>query len=232
MNGNTTTPTTESNELTQKRPRATQDKMIEAYITDAKKFIKIAAEDTEIRPILEAHGYGDEEFALGNALAKSASDAFEGRASGMGHQKLTGSALIAAIKTARKDYAAFREIARASFPTEADRLALALKGEVPDDTSRFITTALTSYNAASKEPFAAKITKRGYPAERLASLLQNLDDLTSTSGNQDTALGAAIDGTAARNAAYENLKTFMKELKGTARGALRSNPGLLAKLEL
>ncbi len=44
---------------------------------------------------------------------------------------------------------------------------------------------------------------RGYPATRLAKLLQDLDDLTGTGGDQDAALAA-----------------------------LRKKPGLLAKLEL
>ena len=215
-----------------RQTHAAQDKIIGAYITDAKKFLKVAAEDEQIRPILEAHGYDDAEFTTASALATAASDAFEGRAAGMGNQKLTGTALIAAIKTARHDYAAFREIARAAFPAEADRLSLSLKGEVSDDTGRFITTAETSYGAAGKEPHATKLTKRGYPAARLATLLENLDDLTSTGGDQDSALGDAIGDTAERDAAYAALKTFMKELKGTARGALRGKPGLLAKLEL
>lgn len=217
---------------TPKRPHGAQAKMIEVYITDAKKFLKVAAEDAEIRPILEAHGYDDEEFATGFLLTQTAADAFEGRASGMGHQKLTGATLAAAIKTARHDYAAFREIARAAFPAEADRIALTLKGDVPDDTARFITIAEASYAAAAKEHHSSKLSKRGYPNTRLATLSQNLDDLTATSGKQDTALGDAIDDTAARDAAYQSLKSFMKELKGTARGALRSKPGLLAKLEL
>lgn len=229
---NTTPETTPAPIAAPKRPRSAQDKIIGAYITDAKKFLKVAAEDSEIRPILEAHGYDDGEFTTAKTLAEAASDAFEGRASGMGNQKLTGTALIAAIKTAREDYASFREIARAAFPAEADRLSLSLKGEVPDDTGRFITTAETSYGAASKAPFSTKLTKRGYPAARLATLGQNLDDLTGTGGEQDQALGDAIDDTAERDAAYTALKTFMKELKGTARGALRGKPGLLAKLEL
>ena len=54
----------------------------------------------------------------------------------------------------------------------------------------------------------------------------------NTGGDQDEALGDAIDDPAQRDAAYDALKTFMKELKGTARGALRAKPGLLAKLEL
>ncbi len=45
-------------------------------------------------------------------------------------------------------------------------------------------------------------------------------------------LKVASEDPAERAAAYEALKTFMKELKGTARGALRGKPGLLAKLEM
>ena len=228
----TTPPPPGSNEPTPKRPRSAQDKIIESYITDSKKFLKVAAEDAEIRPILEAHGYDAAEFTTGNALATKASDAFEGRAAGMGHHQLTGAALSAAIKTARDDYAAFRDIARAAFPADADRISLTLKGDVPDDTARFITTAGASYAAAGKAPFAAKLTKRGYPATRLTTLLGNLDDLTGTAGEQDTATGDAMEDTAERDAAYAKLKDFMKELKGTARGALRNQPGLRAKLEM
>ena len=145
-------PVTAASEPKPKQPRSAQDKIIAAYIADAKKFLKVASEDSEIRPILEAHGYDDAEFTTASTLATAAAAAFEGRASGMGTQKLTGAALIAAIKAAREDYAAFREIARAAFPTEADRLGLSLKGEVPDDTGRFITTAGASYTAPPRPP--------------------------------------------------------------------------------
>ena len=66
------------------------------------------------------------------------------------------------------------------------------------------------------------------PADRLATLLENLDNLTGTGGEQDQALGDAIDDTRERDTAYEALKDFMQELKGPARG----KHGLLAKLEL
>lgn len=42
----------------------------------------------------------------------------------------------------------------------------------------------------------------------------------------------ALEDTAARDHAYESLRTYMKELKGTAKGALRSHHDLLAKLGL
>lgn len=217
---------------TAKRLRSAQDKIIEAYITDSKKFLKVASEDPEISPILLAHGYDAAEFASGEALAAAASAAFEGRATGMGRQKLSGQALLDAIAAARNDYAAFREIARASFPAAADRTGLSLKGDVPDDTGRFITLAEASYGAAGKDPYKTKLTKRGYPAARLTTLLQDLDDLTGTGGEQDQAEGDAIEDTSARDTAYDALKAYMKELKGTARGALRGKAGPLAKLGL
>lgn len=215
-----------------KRPRSAQDKIIEAYIADSKQFLIVASGDAEIRPILEAHGYDAAEFAEGTQLAEAASAAFAGRATGMGRQKLSGTALAEAIKTARHDYAAFREIARAAFPADADRTGLSLRGDVPDDTGRFITLADASYTAAGQDPYKTKLTKRGYPATRLTTLLGELDDLTSTGGEQDEALGDAIEDTTARDTAYNALKAYMKELKGTARGALRGKNGLLAKLGL
>jgi hypothetical protein len=213
-----------------KRPRSAQDKIIEADIADSKQFLSVASTDTEIRAILEAHGYDAAEFAQGTQLAAAASAAFTGRATGMGQQKLSGDELAAASKAARHDYAAFRDVARAAFPADAGRTGLSLRGEVPDDTGRFITLAEASYTAAGQDPYKTKLTKRGYPATRLTTLLEQLDDLTATGGDQDEALGDAMEDTTARDTAYNALKAYMKELKGTARGALRGKNGLLAKL--
>lgn len=58
-----------------KRPRSTQDKIIEAYIADSKKFLNVASTDAEIRPILAAHGYDPAEFALGTQLAETSGTA-------------------------------------------------------------------------------------------------------------------------------------------------------------
>ena len=43
---------------------------------------------------------------------------------------------------------------------------------------------------------------------------------------------AELDDTDARDTAYNALKSYMKELQGTARGARRGKNGLLAKLGL
>ncbi len=66
----------------------------------------------------------------------------------------------------------------------------------------------------------------------LAPLIAALDDFTLTAADQDEAQGDAIGDTAKRDAAYAALREFMKELKGVAKGTLRGQPGLLAKLKL
>ncbi len=214
------------------RKKNQQDKTITAYITAAEKFLGIAAADPDIAPLLAARGYDAADFTEGRGLVTAARSAVADRADGMGKQSLKTGELHAAINQARDDYARFREIARPSFPDHADRLALSLTGEVPDDTGRFITLALASYSAASKAPRADKLVKRGYSATILNPLIASLNALIGVSGDQDQALGDAIGDTAARDAAYDALHNFMKELKGVAKGALRGNHALLAKLAL
>jgi hypothetical protein len=152
------------------------------------------------------------------------------RAGGKGTQALKTSDFNDALKKARDAYATFRQIARASFPDDADRLALSLTGDVPEHAGRFITLALASFGAADKPPQATKLAKRGYPPEKLAPLITALEDLTGNAGQQDQAQGDAIEDTAERDAAYDALRDFMMELKGVAKGALRGKPALLSKL--
>lgn len=53
------------------------------------------------------------------------------------------------------------------------------------------------------------------PCHHLATLQQYLGDLTDDGGGeQDQAQGDAIEDTAERAKAYENLKEYMKELTG------------------
>ena len=212
--------------------RRAQDKAIEAYISNSQKFLTTASTDEDIRPILEAHGYDAAEFKIGIDLAKVAADAYAERAGGLGKRTGATEELNAKLTTARDTYASFREIARAVFPDQASRQALTLTGDVPDDTGRFITTATASYTGASGADFTAKLTKRNYAPARLTTLIADLNLLLEKGSDQDGAEGDAIDSTAERNDAYTNLKTYMKEIKGIARGSLRGHNGLLTKLGL
>jgi hypothetical protein len=163
---------------------------------------------------------------------KKAHAAFGDRATAMGDQAEGTELVSQKVLAARETYLAFRAIARAGFTAKADRIALSLTGDVPEDTSRFITLATASYHAGQKPPYDVKLSRRGYSAPALDEHLAALEALTLTIAGHDETQGDAIADTATRDTAYHALKEFMKELKGTARGALRSQPALLAKLGL
>jgi hypothetical protein len=212
--------------------RSVQNKIITAYVTDAERFLTTASTDTEIQPILAQHGYDATEFAAGMTLVSTASGGVAKRQEKLGGRKDAVDELHLSAQGARDTYAAFREIARAAFPAQGDRVALGLTGDVPEDFQRFVTAAHTSYTNAGKPAFTVKMTKRNYAPSRLATLLANLDSFTDDKSKKDEAAGEAIESTGERNTAYVALRAYMKELKGVARGALRGKPGLLAKLEL
>ncbi len=111
-------------------------------------------------------------------------------------------------------------------------MGLGLTGSVPHDLQKFTTLAHTSYTNAAKAPWAAKMAKRGYPAARLETLKAAVSALAGSESDKAVAAGEKEEDTAARNTACQNLKTYMKEIMGVARGAFRGNPGGLAKLKL
>jgi hypothetical protein len=212
--------------------RDVQNKIITSYVTDAERFLTTASTDPEIQPILADHGYDAAEFAQGMTLVKAASSGVATRQEKLGDKKDAVDELHLSAQGARDAYAAFREIARAAFPAQGDRVALGLTGDVPEDFQRFVTAAHTSYTNAGKPAYTAKMTKRNYAPARLTTLLANLDSFTGDKSKKDEAAGEAMESTEERNTAYVALRAYMKELKGVARGALRGKPGLLAKLEL
>jgi hypothetical protein len=214
------------------RKLSKQDKLIQAYITDAEIFLDTASEDDQILPLLEARGYDADEFADAFARVEEARSAFEGRALGLGRKIGGTEVLFSANQTARNEYARFREIARAAFTAKGDRISLSITGDVPEDTGRFITVARASYEAGKKEPHATKLAKRGYTTEALDADLAALKSLTGSAADHEEEKGDAMGDTSERDAAYDRLREFMKELKGVARGALRGRQDLLSKLGL
>jgi hypothetical protein len=208
-----------------------QDQIIQAYIADSEIFLNTASEDEQIRPLLQACGYDNAEFQIGYNLVAEAYGAFEARAEGMGIKEGGTIALQAAHKAAKDAYTQFRIIARASFPADPDQVALSISERIPDDIGKFITIANASYLAADKPPYSQKLTLRGYPHNRLEVNLADIKNLAAMAADHAEEKGDAIEDTATRDQHYEALKTYMKELKGTAKGALRGKPDLLAKLE-
>lgn len=214
------------------RHLSAQDQILQNYLTDARTFLTTASTDAEIRPVLELHGYDDAAFAEGFRLQGESQSAFDQRQEGLGNKRRMGEGLKVTDHSVRDAYAAFREIARAAFPAQGDRQSLGLTGDVPEGFAKFVTLARASYANAGKDPWKTKITKRGYNAERLKGLSRDLDQLVKAGSAQDQAEGEAVEDTGERDDAYTLLKAYMKELKGTARGALRGKAGMLNKLKL
>jgi len=213
--------------------RSIQNQAIQNYIGDAETFLITVANDAEINPVMDTHGYDAPELASGNILLGTAATAFGVRLTGIAGKTSMHEELKTSDELAREDYAAaFRTIARAAFPAQADRVALGLTGNVPHDLQKFVTFAHSSYTNAAKATWTKKMPKRNYAPARLTTLNTALDSLSGTESGKAIAAGAAEQSTAARDAAHAALKDFIKEAQGVARGAFRGNSGALTKLKL
>ncbi len=234
-------------ETTPKLPTRVQDRAIEKYIVESGQFLEEVRMSPTVLETLTGYGFGDEEISVGMSLQHEALNAY-GAQRGDAPKDLHAAEkeIDAKVAQARDEYNDFRLIARAAFPTLTDRVTLRVAGDVPDDLQRFINKAHSAYTAAGEAPYAEKITKRGYSAERLASLNEYLDALTWLDAAHDAAAeavepppkmdepldaGEAI-GKGERDAAYHTLKAFMKEIKGVARAAFRKQHDVLERLKL
>ena len=224
-----------------------EDRAIEQYIKDSGRFLEETRLSPAILEILTGYGFGDEELSVGMSLQHEALQAYCAQ-HGETPKDLTAAAaeLKSKADQARDDYAEFRLVARAAFPGFQDRMNLRVLGDAPDDLQRFVNAAHAAYMAASEALYTEKMTKRGYSANRLSNLNEFLDALTFLDAAHEAAaeanapvksttdpldVGQTVDRTA-RDAAYNTLKEFMKELKGVTRAAFRKQPEILAQLEL
>ena len=219
-----------------------EDHAIEQYIMDSGRFLEETRVSPDICEVLDRYGFDDEELSIGMALQHAAMKAYcANHADQPPDRGAADQELKAKIAEARDDFDGFRLVARAVFPALSDRVNLRVMGDVPDDLQRFINMAHTAYTTAAEEPFAEKLSKRGYPADRLKSLHEFLDALAWLDAAHEAASEAAEDGAdeppaahgkEERDAAYNELKAFMKEIKGVTRAAFRKDPEMLAKLGL
>ena len=225
---------------TPKLSGSVEDHAIEQYIVDSGRFLEEVRVSTDICEVLNRYGFDDETLSVGMALQGTAMQAYRASHAGSPPDR-SAEELKAKITEARDDFEEFRLVARAVFLSMNDRANLRVMGDVPDDLQRFINMAHTAYMTAAQEPYVEKLSKRGYPADRLTSLHEFLDALAwldaaheaaaEATDSGEAAAGAA-SGKAERDAAYNELKAFMKEIKGVTRAAFRKDPDTLTKLEL
>ncbi len=212
--------------------RAEQDQAIANAITAARQLIETARADAEIAAILAQRGYNEARLTEALQLQQAAQVAFTVRQKAIAAQKQATAALTGAAATARQTYADFRETSRAIFTPAADRIALGLKGAVPDDNQKFVTLAHTSYINGREEPYRSALATYGYSSETIAQAITTLDALIVADETQNAAIGAAKQATTDRDAAYKALDAWLKQFKRIAKVALRGKPGLVKKLAL
>ena len=232
----TPTPTTP------KLSGSVEDHAIEQYIVESGRFLEEARVSTNVAERLFDYGFTDEELSIGMSLQHAALKAYcANHADNPPDRTAADNQLKTKISEARDEFDGFRLVARAVFPSLSDRMNLRVMGDVPEDLQRFINMAHTAYTTAAEGPYADKLAKRGYPADRLRTLNEFLDALAWLDAAHEAAEESAESGEPAptpaegkeeRDAAYNELKAFMKEIKGVARAAFRKDPDTLAMLGL
>ena len=209
---------------------------IEEYLASSARTLEAGRINVDIAERLYPYGMDDEQMAIGMALYEQARSALDAHKSSddYGDVAATEQSLKEGAAVARETFATFRGIARAAFTGLSDRLNLKLVGEPPDDLQRFINAAHASYMAASGEPYAEKLSKRGYTPEKLGAYCEDLDALTRLGEDHADAVGESDRAGAAarRDETYNAFKEFMKEFKGIAKTVFRKEPEQLAKLGL
>ncbi len=216
---------------------AVEQRGIEEYLAASARTLEAARLNVDIAERLYDHGMDDEELAIGLALHERAKNALAAHHETVfaGVAALAGEDLKEAVASARETFTTFRGVARAVFTGLTERLHLRLVGEPPDDLQRFINSAHAAYMAASSDPYAEKLTKRGYPPEKLGAYCEELDALARWGEDHPEMLGgddAGEGSPARRDETYNEFKEFMKEFKGVAAAVFRKEPEQLQKLGL
>jgi len=213
-----------------KRTRQEQDQAIANLITEVYTLIKAVQDDAVVAVAVQAFGYDDARLEDGMVLQRAALSKFAARAEAIGAQRQATIALEAAETAARDVYATFRLVARAMYRDSDARSALSMKGVVPQDRQKFITTAAASYANAQADPFATEFALYGYSVDRIAAVAAALDDLVASDTRQNTAISDAIAATAARDAAARELTEWMGKFRSIIKAALKDDPQRLSVL--
>lgn len=213
-----------------------ENRGIEEYIAAGIRTVEAARLNTDIAEKLYPYGFDDEEMSIGLGMAEVARTALASHQEAIHATKAAEAEheLKAAMAAAREKFDTFRGVARAAFSGLSERLNLKVVGEPPDDLQRFVNAAHAAYMTGSAEPFADKLTKRGYPPEKLGKLCEEIDALAEIGEDQAEAAEESekTDSTAHRDDTYNAFKEFMKEFKGVALTVFRDEPDQLKKLGL
>jgi hypothetical protein len=216
-----------------KRKLAEQDQQMANELSAALTMIETARDDAEIQALIAPKGYAvdDLDDAVDN-LQAPAQAAYNARQTAIGVARRATENLSKMEAEERKDFADFRETARAVFPGKTDWTSLGLNGAAPKDLQKFLTAAKSSYDAGKKAPYTAGLTKRGYSPAAIDAQLAGIKSVSDLSKTQGIAAGAAQKATTTRDTNFKALQAWTKEFRKIVKRTLRERPDLAGKLEL
>lgn len=212
--------------------RGAQNIAIQDDVTRSYRILQAAKASASLRQILAESGYDEAEFAAGLKLVATCAAAVGLRYESLGSRALDQGAFMELVRETGNAYKRFRKIARSCFSGPAQRKALTVTGVAPRNVDLLVSQAQSAYNVAATAPYADKLGRRGYPAEKLKGMVDRLDALVTAASEAAASRGDAIAATAERDTAYEALRNFMTEFKGVARAVLADTPGALNTLGL
>ena len=221
--------------------RPVEDHAIEQYIIDSGRFLEEARVSTDICEVLYRYGFDDEDAFHRHGLAARGDEGVlrQPRGQPPGPQRADGQ-LKAKIAEARDDFDGFRLVARAVFPAAERPRQPAGDGR----RARTICSGSSTWRTRRIRPPRRSLTPRNSPSAVIPPTGLSLHEFLDALAWLDAAHEAAaevrptpatrwrLEGKAERDAAYNELKAFMKEIKGVARAAFRKDPDTLAKLGL
>jgi hypothetical protein len=205
---------------------------IASRLRRAQQLIITASRNTEIRELVAAQGYHDNDIGEGQALYDAAVKAVQLQAARAGGQRHATDQVRLAERNARAAYQNLVCGVRAIFgPNTPERKALDVSGAAPATTAAFLAAAATLFdNALALEDIGARLARRGFDKPALQRGRNALTHYQEQLQAQASAKVSAQRATTAQRAALTALHRWVSEYSAFATIALRERPDLLREL--
>ncbi|MGD8814890.1 MAG: hypothetical protein PVI78_10505 [Anaerolineales bacterium] len=211
--------------------RASQDQRVVNTIREARRMILKLRELPEAAEMMTSHGYDQTKLEEGLALCQAAFNAFDERSDRMAQKQHASAQLKEADLIAREIYADFKSVCQALFPEESDWTALAVEGTTPDDRNGFILKARDAYVGGQRPPYDQELGKYGFGSEVMQQAAATLDRLEAAEAAYRAEVELAKDSTKKRDAAADELRTWIKKFEAILKVVLKGKPSLVEILE-
>ena len=220
-------------DTTRTRSRSPLNQTQGMRVTFVSQMLTTIENNPEISALLAPFGYNEITLAQGAALQETARNSFTARQQALASQKQARIAFYTLHGQARRAYANFRMLARATLDTEQADSALLLNMQPPRDVSKFITMAHATYRTVLETPaFLTAMEPVGYTAADIEELDTQITALEQAETAHRNALSHIHATKLRRDEAVMKMDAWMTRFRAIARIALRDRPELAKMLDV